>query len=105
MGIGYDGGMKTTAKFVITHGNEKGERTIIRVPDGYTYGEIQNHPDLYTMEVGYIHMVGSAYCVHLDAPGIRLGATFARQMLRDVRSELTLRNPQFRSTPPVEVRV
>ena len=98
-------GMETTAKFVITHGNTKGERTIIRVPDGYTYGEIQNHPDLWTMEVGCIHMVGSAYCVHLDAPGLRLGSTFARQLLRDVRSELTLRDPQFRSTPPVPARV
>ena len=98
-------GMETTAKFVITHGNTKGERTIIRVPDGYTYGEIQNHPDLWTMEVGSIHMVGSAYCVHLDAPGIRLGSTFARQMLREVRAELILRDPQFRSTPPVEARV
>ena len=89
-------------KFVITHANHNGVRHIVRLPEGWQMIPQSINSDTFqALCVGWIHMVGSHYCVHLDAPGIPMGATFARQMLRDVRSELSRRDPQYRSTPNI----
>lgn len=104
--------MGETTKFVIPH-SMNGDRPIIRVPDGKAYVQIQNHPDRWTMEVGWIHWAGSAYCVHLDKNKSRSAAdfgicrradndevVFTREMMRDVRTELIKRDPQFTHGPP-----
>lgn len=103
--------MGETTKFVIPHSMD-GDRPIIRVPDGRVYTQIQNHPDRWTMEVGWIHWVGSAYCVHLNRTAgdpINFGhcrradndeTVFTQEMMRDVRTELIKRDPQFTHGPP-----
>lgn len=87
-------------KFVITHADHASRRDIVRLPEGQTMIQKSMGDDLYrALCVGQIHMMGSAYCVHLgDEP------PFSREMMRDVRTELIERDPQWSSTPPLPIR-
>ena len=83
-------------KFVITHANHRGVRHILRLPEGQTYFVSSNQDLFQALCVGSIEMAGSAYCVRLgDEP------PFMRELLRDVRSEISKRDPQWAVALPV----
>ena len=99
LGIGYSEGMEQspTPKFVITHPDLRGRRDIVRLPAGTACISKSMSDDLYrAICAGWLHMAGSAYCVHLgDEP------PFMRELLRDVRSEISKRDPQWAVALPV----
>ena len=114
LGIGYSEGMEQspTPKFVITHPDLWGRRDIVRLPEGTACISKSMSDDVYrAICAGWLHMAGSAYCVHLSRTGRENDfgicrkadsdeVVFTREMMRDVRTEISKRDPQWNGVPP-----